>query len=75
MSIVNDILFPKEQKSFLASVVRKLQDCSYLVQDSSGKQYKVEASQNFAIGASVICKNGVIIRATGTKLQYKHFVV
>lgn len=75
MSILQGILFPKDTSSFIATIISKQSDNSYLVKDGSGRQYKMEASQIFAIGSTVLCKNGVIIRSTGNKIKYKNYVV
>lgn len=75
MKTINNILFPKEETSFMATIVSKKQNFIYLVKDSTGRQYQVESSQAYAIGTKVICKNGVIIRSTKNKLTYKNFIV
>lgn len=75
MKTINDILFPKDELSFMATIISKKQDFIYLVKDSAGRQYQVESSQIYPIGIKVICKNGIIIRSTKNKIKYKNFIV
>jgi len=75
MSLIKNLLFPEASKVKVGTIISKLQDSFYLVQDDSGKQYTLESTKTYVKGQSVSFVDNVILNTVKSNLQYSHYTV
>lgn len=73
--VLTNLLFPPGNKALVGKIVQKQQDYTYVIKDSTNKQFLVESTAIYKVGQSVMIKNGVILNAVKSNITYSHHIV
>lgn len=66
---------PFENKIFIADILRKNSNNSYLVRDIRGRDFLVNGSNEYTVGQTVSIKKGIILGRTKNLVSFKEYVV